>query len=64
MLFVRREKNLNIILVGCGKVGETIARELVLEKHNIVIIDTDVEKLDEIGNTLDVMCVEGQGESV
>ena len=55
---------MNIILVGCGKVGQTIAKELVLEKHNIVIIDTDVEKLDEMGNTLDVMCVEGQGESV
>lgn len=55
---------LNIIIVGCGKVGTTLAKELAYEKHNIVIIDTDPEKLDEVGNSLDVMCVEGQGESV
>jgi len=55
---------LNIIIVGCGKVGENIAKELVFEKHNIVIVDTGAEKLEEIGNEIDVMCVEGQGESV
>ncbi|MBQ2840044.1 MAG: Trk system potassium transporter TrkA [Oscillospiraceae bacterium] len=55
---------MNIIIVGCGKVGTTLAKELVAEKHNIVIVDTDVEKLEEMSNTLDVMCVEGHGESV
>ncbi len=55
---------LNIIIVGCGKVGETLAKELAYEKHSIVIVDTDAEKLEEVGNSLDVMCVEGQGESV
>jgi len=55
---------MNIIVVGCGKVGTTLVKELAAENHSIVIIDTDPEKLDEIGNTLDVMCVEGHGESV
>lgn len=55
---------MNITVVGCGKVGTTLVKELAAEKHSIVIIDTDAEKLDEIGNTLDVMCVEGHGESV
>ena len=55
---------MNIIIVGCGKVGATLVNELAAEKHNIVVVDTDMEKLDEIGNTLDVMCVHGQGESV
>ena len=59
-----QKKGLNIIIVGCGKVGTTLVRELVEEKHNIVVVDIDTEKLDELGNTLDVMCVEGQGESV
>ncbi len=63
ILLVRRI-TLNIIIVGCGKVGTTLAKELVEEKHSIVIIDTDAEKLEEMSNTLDVMCVEGQGESV
>lgn len=55
---------MKLIIVGCGKVGTTLVKELVAEKHNIVIIDIDADKLDEIGNMLDVMCVEGHGESV
>ena len=55
---------MNIIIVGCGKVGTTLAKELAAEKHSIVLIDTDAEKLEELSNSLDVMCVEGRGESV
>ena len=55
---------MNIIIVGCGKVGTTLAKELAAENHSIVLIDTDEEKLDELSNSLDVMCVEGRGESV
>lgn len=58
------ESQLNIIVVGCGKVGTTLVKELVAEKHSIVVIDTDIDKLDDIGNTVDVMCVQGHGESV
>lgn len=55
---------MNIIVVGCGKVGTKLVCELVAEKHSIVVVDTDIEKLEELGNTLDVMCVHGHGESV
>lgn len=55
---------MNIVVVGCGKVGTKIVKELVAEKHSIVVIDTDIDKLDDIGNTVDVMCVHGYGESV
>ncbi len=55
---------MNIVVVGCGKVGTTLVKELVAEKHSIVVIDNDIYKLDEVGNALDVMCVQGQGESV
>ena len=33
---------MNIIIVGCGKVGSTLARQLSKEGHNISIIDTIV----------------------
>ena len=55
---------MNIVVVGCGKVGTTLVGELVREKHSIVVIDTDLNRLDEVGNDFDVMCVQGQGESV
>lgn len=62
--FIKENVKVKIIIVGCGKVGTTLVRELAAENHSIVVIDTDAEKLEEIGNMLDVMCVEGQGESV
>jgi len=55
---------MQIIIVGCGKVGYTLVEQLNREDHNIVVIDTDMEKLDDIGNSVDVMCVHGHGESV
>ncbi len=32
---------MNIIIVGCGKVGATIAKQLDAEGHDIVVIDKD-----------------------
>ena len=29
---------MNIIIIGCGKVGRTLAEQLSNEKHNIVIM--------------------------
>lgn len=55
---------MNIVVVGCGKVGTKLVGELVAEEHSIVVVDTDIEKLDDIGNMSDVMCVCGHGESV
>ena len=34
---------MQIIIVGCGKVGSTIAEQLSVEGHDIVIVDTDEE---------------------
>lgn len=54
---------MNIIIVGCGKVGYTLVEALSNEKHNIVVIDTRQEKLDLITDTLDVMGILGNGVS-
>lgn len=52
---------MNIIIVGCGKVGGAIAEQLAVENHDIVVIDTSAERLDEVGSVLDVMCIRGDG---
>lgn len=54
---------MNIIIVGCGKVGGTIAEQLASENHDIVIVDNDAERLHQVGDMLDVMCVHGNGGS-
>ena len=36
---------MNIIIVGCGKVGYTLVEQLGGENHNITVIDTNEEKV-------------------
>ena len=41
---------MNIIVVGCGKIGTTILASLVAEGHDIVAIDENPDVLTEIAN--------------
>ncbi len=50
---------MKIIIVGCGKVGRSIAEQLVWENHDIVIVDTDPLVAASVGNDLDVFCITG-----
>ncbi|MDY4518796.1 MAG: Trk system potassium transporter TrkA [Candidatus Spyradocola sp.] len=52
---------MRILVVGDGKVGHTIAEQLIREKHDVVIIDQDDEVLTKCEDTLDVICVRGNG---
>ena len=54
---------MNIIIVGCGKVGYTLVEALSSENHNIVVIDTRSEKVSAITDTLDAMGIVGNGVS-
>ena len=37
---------MNIIIVGCGKVGYTLVEQLSNEEHNIVVIDKNADNFD------------------
>jgi len=51
---------LNIIIVGCGKIGQKIAEKLSFEKeHNITVIDQRQSIINEIVNSYDAMGVVG-----
>ena len=50
---------MRILIAGAGKVGQTLATELLREKHDITVIDQDEEVIRKITDTLDVMCVRG-----
>lgn len=52
---------MNIIIVGDGKVGYTLASHLSKEEHSITIIDKNEVALRKANDTLDVMCVKGNG---
>lgn len=54
---------MNIVIVGCGKVGFTLAEQLALEEHNVTIVDQDEDSLRRAGDQLDIMTVRGNGVS-
>jgi len=39
-----------IIVVGCGKVGSNLAKELSMNNHDVVVIDNDPEKFTQLGS--------------
>jgi len=52
---------MNIIVIGCGKIGATILASLSAEGHDVVAVDSDPELVAEITNVYDVMGVCGNG---
>jgi trk system potassium uptake protein TrkA len=41
---------MHVVVVGCGRVGSTVARHLVAEGHDVVVIDKRADSLDRLGN--------------
>lgn len=54
---------MQIIIVGCGKVGYTLVEQLSGEDHNIIVIDEKEEKVRSITDDLDAMGIVGNGVS-
>lgn len=52
---------MNIIVVGIGKVGYTVAEQLTQENHDITIIDTDESVINDTLQDIDVIGVIGNG---
>lgn len=52
---------MNIIIIGCGKIGATLAEQLNNEGHNITIVDTNERVLRSVATKLDVLGITGNG---
>ena len=54
---------MKIIIAGAGDVGFHLAKLLVLEDHEITVIDLSEAKLTQIAKQLDVVTIKGNGTS-
>ncbi len=54
---------MNIIIVGCGQVGQTLAEQLIDGGHNITVIDTVYENVKELTDKVDALGIVGNGAS-
>ena len=52
---------MKIIISGCGKIGKTIIKSLLLEGHDVTVIDNDPKVIADITNIYDVIGVCGNG---
>lgn len=52
---------MNIVVVGCGKIGTSLIANLVKEGHDVVAIDNDPEAIADIRDIYDVICLCGNG---
>ncbi len=50
---------MKIIIVGGGKVGQTTAKHLSSEGHDIVLVDKNFDRIQRISDRLDIMCIKG-----
>lgn len=66
-MFMKSNKNkpkgLQIIIVGCGKVGMTLVEQLSQEGHDITIIDKNADIVQSMSSLHDVMGIVGNGAS-
>jgi trk system potassium uptake protein TrkA len=52
---------MKIIILGAGRVGESVADSLVSERNDITVIDTDAERLRDLESRYDLRGVVGNG---
>ena len=55
---------LNIVIVGCGKVGHTLTEQLIAEGHDITVVDTNDRVIRDTTEIFDVMGICGNGASL
>ena len=50
---------MNIIILGAGQVGSSVAQNLSSEANDITLIDTDTSLLNDLGDRLDIQTING-----
>lgn len=55
----QREKGMKIVIIGDGKVGYKLAKQLSVENYDVVMIDSNEKKLKYAMDRLDIACVTG-----
>lgn len=60
---MKRKRKIKVHIIGAGAIGSALAAQLSLEGCEVTVVDTDEFVLQNISNTLDVFCYQGNGAS-
>lgn len=50
---------MNILIIGCGRLGSRLASVLDLQGHDIVVIESDPERLNQLDDGFDGLMIQG-----
>ena len=59
----KEKQSLKVVIVGNGKVGFSLAEQLVKEKYDVTIVDMREDSLRRASDALDIMSIRGNGVS-
>lgn len=62
--FLLLEEIMHIIIVGCGKVGRTLAEQLQEEETDLTLIDMNADIINSLTEDIDAMGIVGNGASI
>ncbi|KAB1196721.1 MULTISPECIES: Trk system potassium transporter TrkA [Haloferax] len=54
---------MRVVIVGAGEVGSNIASSLA-DAHDVVVVDVDADRVEELNYSLDVLAIQGDGASI
>lgn len=63
-IVIDRERNMNIVIAGGGKVGSELTGKLSAEGHEITLIDINADVLENIMEKYDVIAIQGNTASM
>lgn len=55
---------MQVIIVGCGKVGRNLAEQLQAEDIDITLVDVIADKINDLCENIDAMGIVGNGASI
>ncbi|MDI6889073.1 MAG: TrkA family potassium uptake protein [Methanocellales archaeon] len=50
-----------VVIIGCGRVGRGLAQQLSMNGNDVVVVDKEVSRFQELGPNFDGLTVEGDG---
>ncbi|MCD1293938.1 potassium transporter [Methanocella sp. CWC-04] len=53
-----------MIIVGLGAIGRNLAMIAVAEKHNVVVIDTNIDRCKDVATKIDLVSIHGDATSM
>ncbi len=54
---------MRVIVVGAGEVGYYVSERLTNERHDVIVVDVDRDRLEYVSSHLDVAVIQGSGTS-